>query len=488
MPGGSRSRDGCFNCRKRKRRCDEEKPICQRCRKIGDDCVFPKPASASNPLKFVVAASDHYMIPLVQQTSFLNLSPQEVVAVCDDTKQGDELWDQRGSLPPALSPFPFEPTGIENALVQYCMFLSHSASPLIVADIEVISTSRVYVDTTRNGFRTSVIPRMFYQGPLLSAVLSMSAAEWTQNGMPDGKDYRGLSMQYKVRALHELQQTLLDSQDSEGNLLTCVLLASLEIAHGSCPTWLRHLQGALALLESFGNTVDLDVAEFVLQYFRFRYILMETTQPTQDDSVNQAMTSLARIEANLSSHTRNLVDEQIGCSMDLVDIINEISTSGHVSKGQLYTKGQEIDQKIEELSLQDSADEYLSRSAESFRIAAQIYLRLVCYNTPITHPSILNLHESLLSCLSDIIVKGQTRRSFPMWPLFLAGCACSLDHQRKIVLDHFTLLDSKWPISNISAVWKALKLIWHTRDLQMSSTNQDWREVIHKFGWKLSLS
>ncbi|KAJ4135183.1 hypothetical protein NW768_004802 [Fusarium equiseti] len=471
MPGGSRSRDGCFNCRKRKRRCDEEKPVCQRCRKNGVDCVFPTPASASNPLKFVVAGSNHYMIPITQSPSFLNLSPRELVAVTD-YKQGG-VWVQT-PLPRNLSPFGFESIGIENALVQYY--------------VQVISTSRVYVDTSRNGFRTSVIPRMF-SGPLLSAVLSMSAAEWAQNGVPDGKDYRGLSMQYKVRALHELQQALLDSHGSEGNLLTCVLLASLEIAHGSCPTWLRHLQGALALLESFGDNIDSDVAEFVLQYFRFRYILMETTQPThEDDSLSQAMTSLAKIEANLSND-RNFVDEQIGCSMDLVDIINEISSlSAHMPKDELYTKGQEIEQKIEQLSSQDTTDDYLSRSAESFQIAAQIYLRLVCYNTSITHPSIIELHESLLTCLSDIIFEGQTRRSFPMWPLFLAGCACSSDDQRKIVLDHFTLLDRKWPISNISAVWNALKLIWHTRDFQPSSTNQDWREVIHKFGWKLSLS
>ncbi|RGP61119.1 hypothetical protein FLONG3_10618 [Fusarium longipes] len=362
-----------------------------------------------------------------------------------------------------LSPFP-EATGIEKALVQYY--------------VEVISSSRVYVDTTRNGFRTSVIPRMF-QGPLLNAVLSMSAAEWTQNSTP-GKDYHGLSMQYKVQALHELQESLLDPQNSEVNILTCVLLASLEIAHGR-PTWLRHLDGALALLESF-TRIDSDVAAFVLQYFRFRYILMETTKTTHHDTLNQA-TSLARIEASLSNDTSNLVDEQIGCSMELVDIINEISLLD-MSKDQL-NKGQEIEQRIEE-SLQDSTDYYLSRSAESFRVAAQVYLRFVCYNTSITHPSIVNLHESLLSCLSDIIVKGQTRRSFPMWPLFMAGCACSSDQQRKIVLDHFTLLDSKWPISNISAVWNALKLIWYTRDLQ--STNQDWREVVHKFGWKLSLS
>ncbi|KAH6969373.1 fungal-specific transcription factor domain-containing protein [Fusarium avenaceum] len=444
MPGGSRSREGCFNCRKRKRRCDEEKPVCRRCRKTRDDCVFPEPASTSN-LKFVVAASDHYLVPTTtQNTSFLNLSPQELVSICDHFKG-------RVPLPRTLSPFLFESQGnkaIEQSLVQY------------------------------------FIPRMF-QGPLLSAVLAMSAAEWAQN-VPNG-DYQALSVQYKVRALHELQQALLDSQGSEGNLLTCVLLASLEIAHGSCPTWLQHLQGALALLESFGTTIDPNVAEFVLQYFRFRYILMETTQPShEEDPYRQAMVKLARAEANLP-HARNLVDEQIGCSMDLVDIINEISSLSTNTSNDLHAKGQEIEQRIEHLS-QDNVDEYLSKSAESFRIAAQIYLRLVCYNTPITHPSILEPHEALLLCLSNIIVEGQTRRSFPMWPLFLAGCACSSDQQRKVVLDHFALLDSQWPISNISAVWNALKLIWHTRDLHTSSSNQDWREVVHKFGWKLSLS
>ncbi|KAM0549834.1 hypothetical protein ACHAPJ_009276 [Fusarium lateritium] len=449
------------------------------------------PASASNPLKFVVAASnDHYLVPVgaQQSPSFLNLSPQELVAICDHFKengQDEAVWDiaRRETLPRFISPFPFGQSqgsqSIENALVQYY--------------VEVISSSRVYVETGRNGFRTSVIPRMLYQqGPLLSAVLAMSAAEWAQNVVPDGKDYRALSMQYKVRALHELQHTLPDSQGSEGNLLTCVLLASLEIAQGSCPTWLRHLQGALALLDSFGPNIDPNVAEFVLQYFRFRYILMETTQPTQNDSFRQAMAGLARAEAALPLQARGLVDEQIGCSMDLVDIINEISSlsgDNDTPKEHLRTRGEEIEQRIADLSIHDiRADDYLARSAESFRIAAQIYLRLVCYNTPITHPSILEPHEALLTCLSDIIVEGQARRSFPMWPLFLAGCACSSDQQRKVVLDHFMLLDSKWPISNISAVWNALKLIWHTRDLHVSSTNQDWREVIHKFGWKLSLS
>ncbi|KAM5357961.1 hypothetical protein ACJZ2D_015729 [Fusarium nematophilum] len=471
---GSRSRDGCFSCRRRKRRCDEEKPVCLRCRKTGDDCVFPERASASNPLKFVIAASpDHYVVPIQgshRNASFLNLSAREVLAinsrfredtvVSEDQASAIARDSQALSVPRVISPFGFNQLperlrSIETSLVQYY--------------VEVISSSRVYVQTGPNGFRTSVIPRVLYQqGPLLSAVLAMSAAEWAQNIVVDGRDYRALSMQYKVRALQELQQSLPDSQSSEGNLLTCVLLSSLEIAQGSRPTWLRHLQGALAILDNFAGMIDPNIAQFALQYFRFRYILMETTQPATPDSFDEAMAGLARAEAVLPTlqGTRGIIDAQIGCSMELVDIVNEISALSLVSGGSndarstdhLYTKGEEIERKLIELTIHDfdDTDEYLLKSAESFRIAAQIYLRLVCYNTAITHPSILQPHEALLSCLSDIIVEEQVRRSFPMWPLFLAGCACSSDEQRKVVLDYFTLLDGKWPISNISAVWNAL--------------------------------
>lgn len=40
---GSRSRDGCSNCRRRKRRCDESKPVCLTCRRTGADCIYPVP-------------------------------------------------------------------------------------------------------------------------------------------------------------------------------------------------------------------------------------------------------------------------------------------------------------------------------------------------------------------------------------------------------------------------------------------------------------
>ncbi|KAK4938487.1 hypothetical protein LTR66_015091 [Elasticomyces elasticus] len=40
-----RTRSGCFTCRNRRVKCDETRPICDRCRKGGRDCEFPPPSS-----------------------------------------------------------------------------------------------------------------------------------------------------------------------------------------------------------------------------------------------------------------------------------------------------------------------------------------------------------------------------------------------------------------------------------------------------------
>lgn len=373
-------------------------------------------------------------------------------------------------------------------------------------DAEVISSSRVYVSTDRNLFRTSVMPRvLLHQGPLLFTVLALSAAEWAQNVVDDGRNYNLLSARYKVQALHELQSCLGSAESTEENLLTCVLLASLEIADGSRPTWLRHLLGALALLDNFSTSIDPAVAKFVLQYFRFRYILMETTQPRRiadpDDPYHHAMSRIAQAEYTLPilHGANNLVDEHIGCSMELVDIINHISALSlaagprrEMSMVQRQSECRLLEQRILKLcpEIDDMSNEYLLKSAESFQVAAQIYLRLTCLDAEITHASILEPHAKLLKWLSEIIVEGQPRRSFPMWPLFIAGCTCSSDEQRKTVIGLFSILDGQWPLSNISAIWNAVRTVWHTRDLAVTpmAGKQDWQEVIHKFGWKLALT
>ncbi|EXJ58116.1 hypothetical protein A1O7_05540 [Cladophialophora yegresii CBS 114405] len=46
-----RTRSGCFTCRGRRVKCDETRPICDRCKKGGRECEFPRPTSSSKRTK-----------------------------------------------------------------------------------------------------------------------------------------------------------------------------------------------------------------------------------------------------------------------------------------------------------------------------------------------------------------------------------------------------------------------------------------------------
>lgn len=43
-----RTRSGCFTCRSRRIKCDENRPVCERCRKGSRDCVYPSPSPSAS--------------------------------------------------------------------------------------------------------------------------------------------------------------------------------------------------------------------------------------------------------------------------------------------------------------------------------------------------------------------------------------------------------------------------------------------------------
>ncbi|KAM3432800.1 hypothetical protein MY4824_006317 [Beauveria thailandica] len=52
-----RTRSGCFTCRGRRVKCDEARPICERCRKGGRDCVYPDPSTSKGSSRQKESAS-----------------------------------------------------------------------------------------------------------------------------------------------------------------------------------------------------------------------------------------------------------------------------------------------------------------------------------------------------------------------------------------------------------------------------------------------
>ena len=59
--GHTKSRGGCYNCKRRKVKCPENRPVCHYCKKIQLKCIYPRLSSQE-----VVA--NHQPLPLVQSS------------------------------------------------------------------------------------------------------------------------------------------------------------------------------------------------------------------------------------------------------------------------------------------------------------------------------------------------------------------------------------------------------------------------------------
>ncbi|KAI4850366.1 hypothetical protein E4T45_05528 [Aureobasidium sp. EXF-8846] len=350
------------------------------------------------------------------------------------------------------------------------------------------------------------------RGPLLSTILALSANEMASSGCGQPSHIVSSAAVYYENAINQLQQSLENACDAEENLLTCVLLSSFEITNGSRPAWLQHLNGAVAIHNHFASSIGRGSALFAYQYFSSRWILLETTMPPgtypwEEVMAEHSMT--AQLLRSLNSMLEQTVDavptvamqnidNGIGCSLE-ISILSAIKFHCQADRAatketyELYsTTAMAFDDTLEEMVfIAGSRDTYIEQSSRCFKLAARVYLRLICLDVSLTHPALIEMQNDLVQALRLVINEDQQRRAFPMWPLFIAGCASYEDEHRKIVLDMFRTLERKWPIGNIISVRNVTTQIWRSRDLNVSDNNSrkhDWQTLITTFGWKLALT
>lgn len=366
----------------------------------------------------------------------------------------------------------------------------------------------MFQDDPGNHFRSLVIPFCHGRRPLLYAVLSLSAND---RRAETHVDYEKVSLSYKSEALRLLRESLTDMHYANEALMTCVILCSLEIASGSRPDWVRHAQGAFAIISSFAKVIESQILFFVYSYFRSRAVFFLTTSSRgQADGSHTDMSALqcppeVGLDVDLGSDIRDRIQSHMGCSLSLLDIIakttrliqrkRQLRQTGRSSlacEEDLRCQAMSVRSRLDSLTEENpSASDYLATCAECFRMAADLFLQLAC-DIPPCQPALQEQLSCLLDCIGQVVYEGQERQLFPMWPLFLAGCLSTTDEDRLRVLDYFSVLLHQWPISNIPMVREAAETIWKSRDLnaeeEQGKNGFDWQIIIEQMNWKLALS
>ncbi|CEL57442.1 hypothetical protein RSOLAG1IB_02181 [Rhizoctonia solani AG-1 IB] len=124
-----RSRKGCLTCREKRKKCDEVRPICGRCRG-GDDCIWPASQLASK------VASRPSRLPRIQPRPSLDprpiytnvISDEASTTASEDSKTASSVSPHESNLN-SLDMFPEMAAGPDfHELSAYCLF---SASDLL---------------------------------------------------------------------------------------------------------------------------------------------------------------------------------------------------------------------------------------------------------------------------------------------------------------------------------------------------------------------
>ncbi|KAK8118250.1 uncharacterized protein PG998_006531 [Apiospora kogelbergensis] len=154
MPG-PRSRQGCTECRRRRRKCDEAKPICGQCSTYSRACIYAFKVVWSDGLRSNRAPLDH------------RPQPRELVA--EEAVPAPPVHETHGTLPRCL------PNGVPVS-PKYHRLLNYFTNDILAS---LSCHPSVHDDLCRG-----LIPATLHSPQLLSACLALSAAGILSRGYP----------------------------------------------------------------------------------------------------------------------------------------------------------------------------------------------------------------------------------------------------------------------------------------------------------------
>lgn len=241
---GSKTRSGCRVCKQRHIKCDERRPICQRCEKGDRRCVYdPVSTSSQSPRK-----------PSVNGQASNNGAPRAVLAVQINFNPGSS------ESPSSISSYgPYQ--AIEIGAARH--FATHLGKELAGC-----FSSEVWCD---------IVPRVAqYEPSIWHAVVAvgfLDASVRLGHRFDDGNPHVNAAIIHyskSMRALNERLAPAVSTQCKDVILLSCILFAVFECLQNHYQSALRHITGGTKLLMEWESEARLREQEGAGIYLNHR--------------------------------------------------------------------------------------------------------------------------------------------------------------------------------------------------------------------------
>ncbi|UNI21329.1 hypothetical protein JDV02_007328 [Purpureocillium takamizusanense] len=519
MPG-KRSRQGCEECRRRRRKCDEEKPNCGPCNAFGRPCNYT--------LRLIWGVSEHrrraavgrWRLPMTALTEGTvsvsdcgNENPPDAAASSSSSSSSHQ---QTLSLPQQL------PNGVPLP-PRYRELLSYFTENILAS---LSCHPAIHEDLCRG-----LIPVALDSPHLLSACLTLAAAGFLSRGL---SEIGGVEISRVLGHLQHsglaLLRSALDSGGGQGQqrrsfsgetlLATCLIWCLADVfacgqGGGSLPSWRIHLQGIKALIDGnrsywdFGTGSEgvsrASMRHLYLLYLSLRTLPYVPSPPPPPTLGHPGSSRQGRRETALDpshaadgmSPVRTSIDGFLGYSEELLHVLQQVNAiSSRVDDGAGVGNNDGSADNVEG-SIISQSDMLLGKlagmirrdastppSVASIRTAALSDRHgrefLLCHRT-FQQATLVHLYRRLYRLPSGSrrvraavaemeATAGEMTQGRPChaWvamamPLFTMGCEAFTPEQRRRVLDKVDRFEACLGSLHVGVIRRALEDIWRAR-------------------------
>ncbi|TDZ28850.1 putative transcriptional regulatory protein [Colletotrichum spinosum] len=486
----TRSRTGCLTCRDDGYKCDEAKPECGRCTRLGKTCKgyglrvrWKTMDSSTPPSKVAKKRSSRSSKTASQQTSSSSIS--------SPTSTRTNMMAAAAEVTAAPPQPPAGPiSGTTADLVRNPSYVSPDVSPttrflLHHWTSSLASVLSVAAGVVRNPFLEHLTPMMMRSDALLHAVASMAAGHLgvvlrsssSSSSSNDDAALQGLAARHMLAAVSSLRASI-QTADAQVSLAT-ILMLQLSDRLLDTDSRIDHLAGARAVIARSGGPAG---GVWATGCSRARFLLSLCFHHDVMSSVSRGarpLLSMADAAAPPPPPPLEGLDS-LGKLTALVSVVGAISTMQGRSGEAHRQRGWRIKAELSGVEVDPAGEADVENTIQAYRHAAMVYLyRVWDEGTPPPPPKAYHAGRCV-----DYLLRVPVTSSFVSahaWPLWTGGCESVDARPRQLVRQRLQQMYEHRHLPSLRRVQQDMEDVWRAKDsqrLRYGTENVDCCKVI----------